>query len=176
MANVNFDFSEYKDFFERFRRAANGDFKKEISEWFEGLGIELLRIVEDEIIRRNVVDTRLLLQSFTKGDKNNIWEISDGGLTLEVGTHAHYASYVNDGHWTNPQGVAVRFVPGVWNGDKFQYIPYKYTAYKGQGMFLKQHWVEGRHYWDSALRIFEKMFPDLVEAKLQQWIDRYFEG
>lgn len=176
MATVNFDFSEYKDFFERFRIAANGEFKKEISQWFEGLGIEFLRIVEDEIIRRNVVDTRFLLHSFTKGEKENIWEISDGGLTLEVGTHAHYASCVNNGHWTNPQGVAVRFVPGVWRGDKFQYIPYKYTAYKEQGMFLKQQWISPKPYWDSALRIFEKMFPDLVEAKFQQWIDRYFEG
>lgn len=175
MATVEIDMSAFKPFFEKLRTAGNGDLKKEMSEWVEALGIELLRITEDEIIRRNVVDTRLLLHSFTKDDKNNIWEISDGGLTVEVGTNLDYASYVNDGHWTNPKGVAVRFVPGVWNGDKFQYIPYKYTAYKGQGMFLKQKWVEGRHYWDSALRIFEKMFPDLVEAKLQQWIDRYFE-
>lgn len=171
MASVTFDFSEFKDFFERFRNAAKGDFNKEISEWLDALGIEFLRVVEDEIIRRNVVDTRLLLHSFTKGDANNIWEVSDNGLTLEIGTHAHYASYVNDGHWTNPKGVAVRFVPGVWNGNKFQYIPGSKT-----GMILKQHWVEGRHYWDSAMRIFEKMFPDLAEAKMQQWIDRYFEG
>lgn len=171
MAIVEIDMSAFKPFFNKLRTAGDGDFKKEISEWFEGLGIEFLRIVEDEIIRRNVVDTRLLLHSFIKGDANNIWEVSDNGLTLEIGTHAHYASYVNDGHWTNPQGVAVRFVPGVWNGDKFQYIPGAKI-----GMILKQHWVEGRHYWDSALRIFEKMFPDLVEAKFQQWIDRYFEG
>lgn len=171
MATVDIDMSAFKPFFEKLRTAGNGDLKKEMSEWVEALGIELLRITEDEIIRRNVVDTRLLLHSFTKGDANNIWELSDNGLTLEIGTHAHYASYVNDGHWTNPKGVAVRFVPGVWDGGKFRYVPGAKT-----GMILKQHWVEGRHYWDSALRIFEKMFPDLVEAKLQQWIDRYFEG
>lgn len=79
--------------------------------------------------------------------------------------------YVNDGHWTNPKGTAMRFVPGVWNGDKFEYIPGAKT-----GMVLKQKWVQGKPYWDSALRIFERMFPELLEAKMQQWIDRYFGG
>lgn len=170
MARVTFDFSEFKNFFERLKSAANGDFKKEISEWLDALGVELLRVIEDEIIRRDVTDSRLLLHSFTKGDANNFWEISDGGLTLEIGTHVDYASYVNDGHWANPKGVDMRFVSGVWEGNKFRYIPGAKT-----GMMLKQHWVEGRHYWDSALRIFEKMFTDLAEEKMQQWIDRYFE-
>lgn len=169
MSSVNFDFSDFKDFFERLRKASSGDFKKEISTWFESLGIDLLKVVEDEIMRRDVTDTRKLLHSFTKGDANNVWEISDGGLTLEIGTHIHYASYVNDGHWTNPKGVSIRFVPGVWNGNKFEYIPGSKT-----GMVLKQKWVEGKHYWESAMHIWEKMFPEMVEAKLQQWIDDYF--
>jgi hypothetical protein len=169
MATVNFNFDEYRDLFEKLSRAGNGDFRKELATWLEALGIELLRIIEDEIIRRDVTDTRLLLHSFTKGDKENIWEITDDGLTLEVGTHVDYASYVNDGHWTNTKGVAVRFVPGTWNGDKFQYIPGAKT-----GMVLKQKWVPGKPYFDSALRIFEQMLPELCEAKLQQWLDNYF--
>ena len=169
MATVEIDFAEYKEFFEKLARAGNRDFRKELETWLEGLGIELLRIIEDEIIRREVVDTRLLLHSFTKGNAENIWEISDGGLTLEVGTHVDYASYVNDGHWTNSAGVAVRFVPGTWNGDKFQYQPGAKT-----GMCLKQQWVKGKPYFDSALRIFEAVLPELCEAKLQQWLDNYF--
>ena len=43
------------------------------------------------------------------------------------------------------------------------------------GMVLKQHWVEGKHYWESALRILDKMMPDLLDAKLQTWLDEYFE-
>lgn len=170
MAKVEIDLSEMKDFFQRLQAAGKGDLRAEAAIWLEALGVELLRIVEDEIVRRDVTDTRLLLHSFIKGDVNNVWEIFDGGLTLEIGTHVDYASYVNDGHWTNPKGVAVRFVPGQWNGDKFEYIPGSKT-----GMVLKQHWVEGKHYWDSALRIFEAMFPSLAEVKLQEWIDRYFE-
>lgn len=169
MASIEFDFYEFKNFFERLRTASSGDFKKEISTWLESLGIDLLKVVEDEIMRRDVTDTRKLLKSFTKGDANNVWEISDGGLTLEIGTHIHYASYVNDGHWTNPKGVSIRFVPGVWNGNKFEYTPGSKA-----GMILKQKWVEGKHYWGSAMRIWEKMFPEMVEAKLQQWIDDYF--
>lgn len=170
MARVIIDTTELRSFFEKLSQAGKGDLKAEIALWLEAMGIELLRIIEDEIIRRDVVDTRLLLHSFTKGDAANIWEIEDDGLTLEIGTHVDYAAYVNDGHWTNPKGVSMRFVPGNWNGNKFEYTPGAKT-----GMMLKQKWVEGKHYWESALRIFERMFPALLEAKLQEWIIRYFE-
>ena len=41
-------------------------------------------------------------------------------------------------------------------------------------IMLKQHWVKGKHYWDSALRILNKMYPELLEARLQDWLDSYF--
>ena len=146
-----------------------GEFKQELELFIEGLGNEFLRIVEDEIIRRQVMDTRLLLASFHKGSDGNVWELSEGNLTLEVGTNLEYAAYVNDGHWTNPKGVAVRFVPGYWEGERFIYD----RAAEG-GMVLKQHWVEGEPYFDSALRILERLYPALLEKKLQQWLDDYF--
>ena len=67
--------------------------------------------------------------------------------------------------------MATRWVPGRWNGDRFIYDPSSKT-----GMLLKQKWVPGKHYWDSALRIIEKMFPKLLDRKMQEWIDRYFGG
>ena len=42
------------------------------------------------------------------------------------------------------------------------------------GMVLKQKWVDGKPYWDSALRILDKMMPELLDAKLQEWLDNYF--
>lgn len=171
MAMVEFDFSEWKEFFQKLEKAGSGGFKAEVVRWLNTLGIDFLRIVEEEIKRRDVTNNRLLIRSFTKGEDDNCWEISDGGLTLEIGTHVDYASYVNDGHWTCGKGEKMRFVPGVWNGDKFEYIPGAKT-----GMVLKQKFVQGKPYWDSALRIFEKMFPNYVEEKLQQWIERYFGG
>ena len=117
------------------------------------------------------MDSRQLLASFEKGGDGNVWSIEEGGLVLEVGTSVEYAGYVNDGHWTNTKGVERRFVPGYWQGDRFIYDP----AAKG-GMMLKQHWVEGKHYWESALRILDRIYPELLEAKLQDWIDRYFGG
>ena len=116
-------------------------------------------------LERNVRGDRPVAK---RGD-GNVWEVSDGGLSLEVGTNVEYAAYVNDGHWTNPKGVDRRFAPGTWEGDRFVYDPGAKT-----GMVLKQKWVEGAHYFDSAVRIFEKMFPDILEAKLQEWIDSYF--
>lgn len=93
----------------------------------------------------------------------------DDGLTLEVGTNVNYANYVEKGHWTNPQGTAQRFVPGYWEGDRFIY-----DKNAESGMVLKQKWIEGKHYFESALRIYETIFKESTERKLQQWIDNYF--
>lgn len=171
MATVDIDTSEIRDFFERMGQAAQGDLRKELETFLDGLGNELLRVVQDEIVRRQVLDSRLLLASFEKGADQNVWEISDGGLTLEVGTNVEYAGYVNDGHWTNSKGVERRFVPGHMEGHRFIYEPGAKT-----GMMLKQQWVEGAHYFDSALRILDRIFPELLERKLQEWLDNYFAG
>lgn len=171
MATVNVDMSEFKEFFKTVERAAKGDLRKEMELFLEGVGNEFLRIVQDEIVRRQVMDSRLLLASFEKGAGGNVWELTDGGLTLEVGTNVEYASYVNDGHWTNSKGVEKRFVPGYWEGERFIYDPSAKT-----GMVLKQKWVEGKHYFESALKILEAMFPALWDVKMQEWIDGYFGG
>ncbi|MFR8214667.1 MAG: HK97 gp10 family phage protein [Oscillospiraceae bacterium] len=160
---------EMKEFFEKCRRAGNGVFKRELSLFLEGISLEFLRIIEDEIIRLKVMDTRLLLNSFHKGSSGTVWELSDNGLTLEVGTNVEYASYVNDGHWTCKKGEKMRFVPGYWSGNRFIY-----DSSAKSGMMLKQNWVKGAHYWESGLRILDKMLPGLIEAKLQQWINSYF--
>lgn len=169
MKYVDFDTAGADKFFDALEAAARGGFRKELELFLEGIGNEFLRIVEDEIIRRKVLDTRLLLASFHKGDGNNLWELTEGNLTLEVGSTLEYAGYVNDGHWTNPKGVDRRFVPGYWQGDRFIYDP---TA-EG-GMVLKQHFVDGKPYFDSALRILDKMLPEFLDKKLQEWLDNYF--
>ena len=166
---IDIDISELQSFFTTMAKAGNGDFKKEMQTFLIGIGDEFLRIVTDEVINRKVVDTRLLLHSFTKGNENNIWKLTDGDLTLEVGTNVEYASYVNDGHWTNPKGVKTRWVPGYWSGSRFVYSPGSKT-----GMLLKQKWVPGRHYWEAAIRILEQMFPKIMEKKLDQWLKNYF--
>lgn len=166
---VNVDLSSFEEFFGLMRAAAKGDFKRELETFLEGLGNEFLRILEDEIIRREVVDTRLLLNSFHKGSGDGVWEFNADGLTLEVGTNINYAGYVNDGHWTAEKGKAGRWIPGHWSGDKFIYEPGAKT-----GMYLKQQWIPGKHYWESALRILNEMYPELLDRKLQQWLDNYF--
>lgn len=142
MAQVTFDTVELENFVKRLGTAAQGDFKRALNKFLEGLGIEFLRILQDAIVRRNVLDYRLLLHSFQKGDGENVWTLDENGLTLEVGTNVEYAKFVNDGHWTNPKGIERRFVPGHWekaNGkDHFIYTPGEKT-----GMVLKMKWVEG---------------------------------
>ncbi len=176
MADVNFNFDDMRAFFARVRAAGAGDFEKALGEFLEGLGFEFLRIVQDEIIRREVVDTRLLLNSFEKGDSDGVWVISEDGFSLEVGTNVSYAAYVNDGHWTNPKGVERRFVPGdVVTDSNGKVIQFTYRKGAHTGIMLKQRWVEGSHYWEWAIRTLERIAPQLLDAKLQEWLNSYFK-
>lgn len=169
MATVDIDMSSFRAFFDQVEKAAKGDFRKEFETFLDGLGMEFLRIVQDEIVRRKVMNSRILLNSFTKDASGNVWRLQEGGMVLEVGSSVSYAAYVNDGHWTNPKGVERRWVPGYWEGDNFIYDPSSET-----GMSLKQQWVEGKHYFDSALRILERMLPGILDRKIQEWLDAYF--
>jgi bacteriophage HK97-gp10 putative tail-component len=161
------DTSELKELTKTFEKLAGEETKKQFKVWVESMGFEFLDIIKKEIISLEVVDTRLLLTSFKRGDKNNIWTISEGGLTIDVGTNVKYAAFVNDGHFTTPEGVVSRWVPGYWEGNKF-----KYDKNAKTGMLLKRKWIEGTHYWESALKIFEKVFNKSLEKNLSQWLDK----
>lgn len=199
---VNIDMSEFKDFFQKMERAARGDFRRELNKFLEGLGDEFLRIVQDEFINRNKnTGHAQLVESFVKDGRDNVWRYSDDWLTLEVGTSVKYASYVNDGHQTFdtsktkyfilPNGEKARFVPGRWHGGTF--IPehkegnetirahweggrFEYDKTADGGMVLKYHWVEGLHFWEAALHAMESICPEILERKLQEWLDNYFGG
>jgi hypothetical protein len=167
-SNFRIDTREIDKFLKKFKKVASKEFKDELIIWLDAMGFEFLDIIQDEIIRTRTVDTRLLLNSFQKGDNENIWSITNRGLTLEVGTNVEYALYVNDGHYTTKDGVPARWVPGVWAGNKFTYMRGATT-----GMLLKRKWVEGTHYWDSAMKIYEKIFHKSLERNLQAWLDRF---
>lgn len=169
MPPVTFDFGELKSFFNRMDKAAKGGFLDQLALYLEGVGFEFLRIMEDTIIDLEVVDTRLLLNSFHRGEEGNVWEFSGDGLTLEVGTNVEYAAYVNNGHWTCKQGQEKRFVPGYWQGDKFIYDPSAKS-----GMVLKAKYVQGRHFYEKAMETLDKIYPPMAEKMLQRWIDEYF--
>lgn len=77
MAQVTFDTVELENFVKRLGKAAHGDFKRALNKFLEGLGMEFLRILQDEIVRRNVLDYRLLLHSFQKGDGENVWTLDE---------------------------------------------------------------------------------------------------
>lgn len=177
--NVTYDFSEYRAFFERMR-AAKSDFHKELEQWLEAAGIEFLNEVREQIISRKVMRTSYLLNTFDKGGDENVWEADFGALKLEVGSSLDYALWVNNGHRTFdpsktkhfelPNGEAARFVPGYWSGDEFIYDP----KAKG-GMVLKFHWIEGKHYFDAAIKAFAPQFEKSFERKLEEWLTQYFE-
>ncbi|WP_212973176.1 HK97 gp10 family phage protein [Bacillus sp. J14TS2] len=166
------DIEGLPEFIKSLDKAINGGLEEQIGLWMEAMGMEFLDIVQDEIIRTETVDTRRLLNSFNKGDEDNIWSISSGGLTLDIGTNVKYASYVNDGHFTvNPNsGKDRRWVPGRWKGERFEHDPNE----RDSGMLLAIKWVDGTGYWDNALTIFERVFEKGLDKKLQEWLDTAF--
>nr|WP_103241112.1 HK97 gp10 family phage protein [Acetatifactor muris] len=157
-------------FIERLNQAGRGkEFEKELSRFLDAIAVEFLSYVQDFIIQAGSVDTRLLLNSFQKSGEGNVFIAQEGGLQIEVGTNVEYASFVNDGHWLNPRGVDMRWVPGEWQGERFIYQPGAKT-----GMLLKQKWIEGSHYFDDAIRLMERMAPQFMERKIEQWLGQFF--
>ncbi|MGG3801789.1 HK97 gp10 family phage protein [Metabacillus fastidiosus] len=148
-------------FIKKIDKAADREAKREFSLWLEGMGMTFLELIQDEIIRTETVDTRRLLNSFDRGDSDNVWSITSRGLSLEIGTNLNYAIYANDGHFQKK-----RWVPGRWRGDRFEYDPSANT-----GMMLQEKWIEGSHYWDNALAIFERLFKKSLERRFQNWLD-----
>lgn len=167
---VNIDSDDLKEFINKLNSAGKGRFRKDLLLFLEGIGVDFLRVVQDEIINKDNLDSRLLIKSFDKDSENNIFILNRADMSVEVGTNVDYASYVNDGHWLNPKGVDKRFVPGHWDENRFIYEPGANT-----GMMLKQHWIEGSHYFDGAVHDMERMIPIMLEEKLQQWAEEYFE-
>ena len=168
--DVSIDTTELRRFIERLNQAGRGkEFEKELSRFLDAIAVEFLSYVQDFIIQAGSVDTRLLLNSFQKSGEGSVFIAQEGGLQIEVGTNVEYASFVNDGHWLNPRGVDMRWVPGEWQGERFIYQPGAKT-----GMLLKQKWIEGSHYFDDAIRLMERMAPQFMERKMQQWLEQYF--
>lgn len=167
---MSIDTTELRRFIERLNQAGRGkEFEKELSRFLDAIAVEFLSYVQDFIIQAGSVDTRLLLNSFQKSGEGNVFIAQEGGLQIEVGTNVEYASFVNDGHWLNPKGVDMRWVPGEWQGGRFIYQPGAKT-----GMLLKQKWIEGSHYFDDAIRLMERMAPQFMERKIEQWLGQFF--
>lgn len=167
MAQIKIGVNGLNKFMKKLNQFGDADLRAEVVTWLDACGMQFLEEVQNMIKRMEVVDTRLLINSFTKGDGNNVWTISHGGLRLDIGTNVEYARYVNDGHYTDSSGRARRWIPGTWKGDKFEYDPSAKT-----GMSLKFQWVEGRPYWDNALVVFEKMFQESFKRSLVEWSKR----
>lgn len=165
---MKFEIDGLEEFLNALDEAANGGLAEQMELWLDAMGMEFLDLIQDEIIgkksAKKTVDTRRLLNSFKRGDSENVFSFTDGGLTLEIGTNVDYASYVNDGHRQHR-----RWVPGQWDGERFKYDPQSNT-----GMMLTERWVEGSYYWDNALAIFEKLFEKSLERRLQEWLDTAF--
>lgn len=85
------------------------------------------------------------------------WFIAEKSDSVyKIRSPAKYTPYVNDGH---SQQVG-RFIPGVWNGDKFNYNPKAKT-----GMVLKQPYVKGQKFVEKSIRQIEpKIEPHFLRA------------
>lgn len=151
--------------FARKCEAARADLKSYAGKVLNEVGEEFLDIVQAEIQNADNIDTGAMLASFTRGGAGNVYQLDVGALTLTIGTNVYYAKWVNKGHSQQPG----RFVPGVWEGKHFRYIPGAKT-----GMVLKASFVKGSHFFDKAKEVLERMFPETAEKAFEQFFNRYF--
>lgn len=164
MARFSMDMSGLREFADSVRAAAQDSFKDHLRIMMQAVGMEFLRIVQKEIRECRAVVQGLLIGSFGKGGTDNIWDESDGGLTIEVGSGVKYARWVNDGHWQNH-----RWVPGGWSGKQFIY-----NRNAKSGMALMDRWVSGHHFFEAAMRHSEPILQKMMEKALDEWIARFF--
>lgn len=151
--------------FTRKCEAAAADLKPYAQELVKQSGELFLDVVQDKITARGNVDTGRMLNSFQRGGPDNVFEISDDGFSIVIGSKVPYAPHVNYGHKQQPG----RFIPGVWEGKHFRYVPGAKT-----GMVLKRKQVKGSKFFTDATKQMKERFPELVERSAEQFFRRYF--
>lgn len=161
-SDVKIDIKGLDEFIKRLKQVTSGELREKFNIWLEGIGMEFLDTVQDEIIRLKVVDSRRLLNSFDKSDDDCIFKITSNGLVLEVGTNVEYARWVNDGHSIGSKKLTIK----TKNGRKLALGNVK-------NWVRKREWWEGYHYFDVSLKIFEKIFNTSLEKNLQEWLDTF---
>jgi hypothetical protein len=147
-------------FTKKLKQASSGDLKEQYNIWLEGMGLKFLDIVQDEIIRLGVTDTRRLLNSFSRGDGDCVFSISNTGLSLKVGTNVQYAQWVNDGHYVGSKKLTRKTKTGR-----------KLALKNIKNWGGRKKWIEGYHYFDISLLMFERIFTASLEKNLQKWLD-----
>lgn len=158
------DVKQLEDF-ARGCEAARQDLKPYAAKTLDEIGEEFLDIVQEEIINHGHVVTGDLFKSFEKGGAGNVYQLDAGALTLTVGTSVYYAKWVNKGHPQRPG----RFVPGVWDGKVFRYVPGAKT-----GMVLKAKFVKGSDFFDKSVEVLKRLFPEYTGNSFKQFFARYF--
>lgn len=73
-------------------------FGTDLNEYVDAMGFTFLAEVRREILRQQLVDTRLMVNSFQRGGLSNVWERTK--TAIEVGSSVFYVPFVNEGHWT----------------------------------------------------------------------------
>lgn len=73
-------------------------FGTDLNEYVDAMGYTFLGEVRTEILRQQLVDTRLMVNSFQRGGLSNVWERTK--MAIEVGSSVFYVPFVNEGHWT----------------------------------------------------------------------------
>lgn len=161
---MSMDVSELRAYARKCNAAAH-DIKPYMGKTLEQIGDEFLQMVQENIQAAGNVDFGKLLNSFSKGANGNIFRLDTGALTLTIGTSINYAQYVNKGHSQQPG----RFVPGVWAGNHFRYVPGAKT-----GMVLKANHVKGSYFFDKSEEEIGMTMDTYVERAFEQFWNRYF--
>jgi hypothetical protein len=141
------------------------EIEKILSMILEELGETLLNYVIDEIYDQDLIDTGLMVNSFSRNEDGNVWEwdTDRNVITIEVGSNVPYAKWLNDGYTMNKG----HFVPGVWRNGVFTYDPSAKS-----GFYAKPRSFIGRHYFDFAVDHMKETMSDIITRRLKKELRR----
>lgn len=146
---VQVDMTELEEFINSLHGMSD-DLKKELELYLEAAGDEMLRIIQDKIIDVHAVDTSRMIASFSRTDRASTSKPGDNIFEQDS------------------RNLSVNVGSNVY-----------YTKFVNDGHMAGKNpttrrFVEGRHFIESATKDIEKILPESLEKKLDQWIENYF--
>jgi len=140
--------------------------------WLDGLDDEHIERFKSRVLRSaglrgleytqdlTPVRSGTLADSYSFGDKNNVFELKAGKTSYVVwGTTVKYARHVEEGF----EQQAGRFVPGFWKNGTFHYREDYDT-----GMVLTGKVIPGAHQMAKGIEYLDDDLSDIVDFEFQR--------
>lgn len=160
-------------FEQRLRHLSERDMAKLEKRIMQRIGVTFLKAVRDQLRKMGLIESKVTIQSFTRGKKGNVWhfDYDRDAITLEVGSWYFVARLLDEGYTISEP----HFVPGHFDNEgRFIYNKSGKTDKSGQGIWMKPRTFIGRHYIDVTIEGFQGGMKALIDELLQKELKKVF--